>query len=310
MTGAGQLSAEERAQLQARVRDRAPSMDLPALLALLWWLGWHPDEVRFASPPSSMSQPGLIAGVDFADHPRHVKVYLNLGLLGAQSPLPSYFFRRMDEIGFDNHHFVEFIGFFDHAALTDLLHAIYPETDARLFPDWETAKWREVQLLNLRSTSTLSWLFQSVFPDLRVTLEKATVLRELEAGGLRLGAAVLGGDAVLGRRVRIPVQSRQIVLATETERAASGLAWPAEIQERLQRIIMPILGPVGVDLDIHLEVRSHEAYARLHGQSYLGYDRVQGGEDSYRRIRIYSGNTATWRGPAGARPPVRAREGA
>lgn len=292
MTGPGAMSPEERRRVQQRVVQRAPSMEIPALLDLLSWLGWHADEVRFVSPPSSVSQPGMIAGVEFVDEPRHVNVLLNIGLLGAQSPLPSYFFKRMDQIGFDSGHFAEFIGFFDHAALVDLLRAIYPEIDVRLYPDWERAKRREVQLLNLRSTSTLTWMLRSVFPDLGVVIDKATVLREIESGGVRLGSATLGGDSVLGRRVKIPVQTRQILLIAETERAASGLAWPTEIRERLVRTVFPILASVGVDLDIHLEVRAQETVARLHGGSYLGYDRVQGGGASFRRIRIYSGNTA------------------
>lgn len=283
---------ENVAALQRRIHKEAASFEIPALLALLRWMGWDPDDIRFASAPSGISQPGLIAGVDFVDEPRHVHISLNLGLLSTQSPLPSYFFKRMDEIGFDSHEFVEFIGFFDHAALADLLHAIYPETDTRLYPDWERAKRREVQLLNLRSTSTLSWMLQTVFPDLKVVVEKATVYRDIESGGVRLGTATLGGDSVLGRRARIPMQTRRIVLVADTERAATGKAWPAEIKERLATIVLPILATVGVDLDVHLEVRAQETFAQLHGESYLGYDRVQGGEASYRRIRIYSGNTA------------------
>jgi hypothetical protein len=291
MRGSSAMPQDEVRRIEGRIRREAGRFDIPSLLTLLETLGWRRDEIRFMSHHSTTSQPGLVHGVRFISDPRRVEIVLNLGLLSAQSPLPSYFFKRMEEVGFDADAFAAFVGFVDHGTLSDFVHALFPETDERLFQSWELYKRRELQLLNLASTATLQWLFETVFPDLGVTIEKAVVQRELETGTVRLGTAILGGDAVLGRKVRVPVQTRRVALVSESERASSGKAWPVEIRERLDAVILPILASVGVDIEVQLEVRSQQTWARLESQSYLGYDRMQGGQASYRRIRLFSGYT-------------------
>ena len=44
-----------------------------------------------------------------------------------------------------------------------------------------------------------------------------------------------------------------------------------------------------MDLEIVLIILTQKTWAKLQPDSYLGYDKIQGGEESYRRIRIFSG---------------------
>jgi hypothetical protein len=54
--------------------------------------------------------------------------------------------------------------------------------------------------------------------------------------------------------------------------------------------VFPILQPVGIDLEILLVLKSQKRWVRLHAETYLGYDRIQSGEETYRRVRVYRGH--------------------
>jgi hypothetical protein len=278
------------ARLESRIRARIGEMDLISLVELLAAEGFAPDELRLASHHSIVSQTGLIHDVELMAEPRQAKITLNLGLLSAQTPLPSYFFRKMDEPGFDTAGFTEFIGFFDHVILSSYAQHIYPELNRQLFPDWELARRRELQLINLRSPANLHWIFRTAFPELEVSVHKATLRREVRSDAMRLGNAVLGGDAVFGATATVPVQGRVVTLYASGDRAGSGKPWPAEIQERLHGIVFPILASVGVDLQVALVLREQETVAAVGDRSFLGYDAVKGGAATFRRIELHTGH--------------------
>jgi predicted component of type VI protein secretion system len=277
-----------RKLLLSRLVKDAWRFDLPSVLYVLEWLGYRDDDVIFASHMSTSSASSLIHAVQFSQDSPVAKVVVNAGLLASQSPLPSYFFLEMERLT----HFremLDFLGFWDHLSISHWFRSVLVEYDPRLVPDWELYKRRELQLLSLRSPATLIWLFQTVFPELNVAAEKVTISREVATGGVRLGHAVLGGDAALGRRVLLPVRGTRLVLSSDEERTATGNPWPAEAVERLERIIYPVLASVGADIEVILEVRSVQSWARLEKQSYLGYDSMRGPKEQYRRIRIFSG---------------------
>ena len=274
---------------QKRVMARAAEFDLLPLLQLLVHIGYSRDQIRFASSHTCVSQASLVREVSFQDDPRLAIVRLNMGLLGPQSPLPSYFFKKMESATVTQAGFEQFLGFFDHLMLSDYVRTIYPELDARVFPDWEEYKLRELQMLNLRSTATLHWMLGLVFPELEIRIEKVIAGRAVDAGQFALGRGTLGGDAVMGRSVEVPVLSRQVTLVPETERTPLGVPWPREARERLNKLVFPVLASVGVDLTVYLEVYTERTYARLQGGSYLGYDRIKGQQATYRRIKIVSG---------------------
>jgi hypothetical protein len=276
--------------LEREIASRIREFDVLALLRLLQALGFEPQEIQFASHHSTTSQVGLIHDIEFLHEPvRLVRIILNMGLLSSQSPLPSYFMKKMDTGEVDTRSFVDFIGYFDHLSLQGYLEQIYPETNRHLFPDWPRTKRRYLHLLNLRSCVTLHWLFQSVFPELGLSVERVSLPRGVKTTPLRLGEVTLGSDAVFGKKTSIPVLGRRVTLLTDAELTDSGQPWPAEIKRRLEEIILPILAAVGMDLEVLLVVQAQKSWAKLQEESYLGYDKLQGGQDLHRRIKVFSG---------------------
>ena len=282
--------AQTMTATQKNIAQKIHQFDLISLLQLLEFLGYQTEEIQFKSHHSSSSQPSLIHQIEFNNEPsRMVVITLNLGLLSVQTPLPSYFFKKLDAGYIDTKSFVEFIGYFNHFLIRNYLLNIYPETNRALFPDWELTKRRYLQMLDLKSCSTLHWLFELVFPELGVQAEKVALNRQLRTTHLKLGETILGTDAIFGEKSGVPVSGRRITLFSEFESTDPGEPWPREIKQRLDNLIFPILRSVGMDLEILLVIRMQKTWAKLKTDSYLGYDKIRGGEESYRRIRIFTG---------------------
>jgi hypothetical protein len=278
-------------RIEKRIAARAREFDLQSLIRLLQHHGWSLDEIQFSSHFSATSQASLIHEIEFTSEPsRAARIVLNMGILSAQSPLPSYFIKKMDTSELDTFNFVEFLGYFDHAILSDYLRNLYPETNGHLFTDWELTKRRYLHFLNLKSCSTLHWLLSTVFPELGVVAEKATLPRSVKTTPIQLGRASLGSDAVFGKKTSVPVHGRRITFFSESEIADNGQPWLKEIRSRLEEIVFPIIGDVGIDLEVFLVVKAQSTFAKLHQESYLGYDKVRGGAEQFRRIKIFSGH--------------------
>ncbi len=276
--------------LERKVQKRVHEFDLISLLRLLMSMGYGPQEVRFMSHNSICSQAGLIHGIRFSPEPvKEVVITLNLGLLSAQSPLPTYFRKKMDSEISESRAFVDFIGFFDHHLIRDYICNIYPEINRFFFPSWELTKRRYLHILDLKSCSSLHWLFQAVFPEIGVQMVKALLSRDLQTIPVSLGKSALGSDAVFGRKARVPIHGRRITLYSEDENTATQVPWPREIKNRLESLVFPLLRPVGINLEIYLVLKSQKRWARLHRETYLGYDRIRDSGESYRRIRIFRG---------------------
>lgn len=275
---------------ERKIAKKIYDFDLISLLQLLQFIGYFPEEVHFRSHLSTSSQPSLIHGIEFQSEPaRSVLITLNLGLLSAQSPLPSYFLKKLDAGYINTSSFVDFIGYFDHSLIKNYLLNIYPEMNKWLFPDYELTKRRFLELLDLKSCTTLHWLFELVFPELGVSVEKAALGRQLRSAPIRLGKTILGTDAIFGEKASVPVYGRRITLFSEFETTDPGQPWPKEIKQRLDDLVFPILRSVGMDLEVILVIRTQKTWAKLDSESYLGYDKIRGGKEHYRRITIFTG---------------------
>lgn len=271
---------------RARLRALAWRLDLASLFAALRAMGYGWDELRFAGHATTESPSRIIQDLEFLDDPRQVRITLNLGLLGPQSPLPSYFFKDVDAGTIDPASFSRFVGFFDHVVLSRFVLALHPELDRRLYPDPAHARRQELRLLNLRSTATLHWLFAQVFPELGARVEPIRKQRRLRVGALRLGSAVLGGDGTIGGRASVAGPGRRVTLFAEDERAGSGKPWPIEVRARLEADVLPLIRPAAVELEVFLTLRDQTAWARLQRGSHLGYDQLRGGKAD-RRIKLF-----------------------
>ncbi len=281
--------------LENNISKRIHEFDIISLFRLLASMDYRPDEIRFRSNNSICSQAALIHAISFRREPvREVLVTMNMGLLSSQSPLPNYFREKMDtEV---NNSLVDFIWYFDHHLIQDYIFNIYPEINASFFPSWELTKRRYLQVLDLTSCSTLHWLFQTVFPEVGVTVEKVLLSDELPSRELHLGKTKIGGAAVFGSKARVPIHGRMVTLNTEEETSNTQTPWPQEIKGRLESLLFPILRPAGIDLEINLVLKSQKRWARLHRETYLGYDRIKNGHESYRRIRIFRGHVGEFHG--------------
>ncbi|MEN6318111.1 MAG: type VI secretion system baseplate subunit TssG [Syntrophaceae bacterium] len=278
-------------ELKQKISKRIHEFDIISLIRLLVSIGYSREEITFRSHNSICSQAGLIHSIEFRDDPvREALITMNMGLLGAQSPLPSYFRQKMESAEISGRSFADFIGYFDHHLIRDYICNIYPEINRMFFPDWELTKWRYLQILNLKALSTLHWLFQTVFPEIGVKVENAVLNSEVQTQPVRLGETILGNDAVFGNRTSVSLHGRLITLYSDEEMTDTQIPWPREIKNRIESLIFPVLKPLGIDLDIFLVLKSQKRWVRLHGETYLGYDRIRGEKDAYRRIHIFRGH--------------------
>lgn len=272
------------------VRRSIHRFDVFSLLALLEYMGYRMDQVQFKSHATNCSQPCLLQDIEFKKEPvQQAVITINMGLLGPQSPLPSYFMKRLEKGLLDVRLFLDFIGYFDHSIIFTYLQSIYPEGNPLLFPDWEEAVQYRLLMLSLRSCSTLEWMLRLAVPELGVYVEKAEMKRSLRTEQIALGKTALGSDAVFGRRSSVPVYGLRATFYADEERTGAGRLWLREVRKRLTRLVFPTLRRVGVDIEIFLVIRSHRSWARLQHESYLGYDVIRGGKEQYQRLLVFSG---------------------
>ena len=277
--------------LEEKISARIHEFEMLSLLRLLSTMDYSSEDIRFRSHNSICSQSGLIQGIEFRREPvREAIITMNMGLLSAQSPLPSYFRKMMEDDVISEQLFVEFAGYFDHHLIRDYICNIYPEINKFFFPNWELTKRRYLHVRNLKSIATLHWLFQLVFPEIGVQVDNIVLADDVQSYPIRLGKTVLGSDAVFGNKTSVAVQGRRITFYSEEEMSYTQVPWPREIKNRLSSLIFPILRPAGIDLEIILVLKSQKRWVRLHGETYLGYDRIHSSEDTYRRIRIFKGH--------------------
>jgi hypothetical protein len=277
--------------LEKKISEKIHEFDIISLLRLLMSMNYRKDEIRFRGHNSICSQPSLIKGIEFKNEPvREAVIKLNLGLLSAQSPLPSYFRKKIDSFITGARQFDEFIGYIDHHLIWDYICNLYPEINRFYFLSWELTKRRYLEALDLKSCTTLHWLFQTVFPEISVKVEKALLGLEMQAVPIRLGESALGSNTAFGSKSRVSIHGRRVTLCSEEDSTDTQVPWPWEIKNRLKELVFPLLRPTGIDLEINLVLKSQKRWARLHLETYLGYDRIRNGGESYRRIRIFRGH--------------------
>jgi hypothetical protein len=276
--------------LEAEIARRITEFDPVALLDLLHSMGYGDEEILFESRLTSTSQPAMIQAIDFKTQPiKQVVLSFNLGLLGPQSPLPSYFAKLMDDSDLDEQGLLEFLRFFDHKLIEGVVNSFYPERDTTVFRDWEGTKRSYLRLLGIRSITTVQWLFEATFPELGVKVERGTLLRNVKLEGTRLGFSILGGGAVLGGYSRVPVPGFTITMYCDEEHTEFGRPWAEEVRRRLDSIIFPAVAETAIDIRVLLVIRSEKVWAALKPTSYLGFDRIKGGSNRNRVVQVWQG---------------------
>ena len=280
--------------LERDIARRAPEFDPMALVRVLVEAGYAPEEIFFRSNPTDASAVSLVASVQFHSlPPRRVVVTMNLGLLGPQSPLPSYFKQILASGEVDEGSFLEFLHFFDHNLIRAQLEAAEPELSTRVIADFDQTKRNYLRLMGLGSPTTLHWLFKLVFPELGVNVSRGTMSRIVALDGIRLASSRLGGSGVMGGRSRIPVAGFAVTLYCDEEHSDFGHPWVEEVRRRLDSLAFPALADASLDLRVSLVIRSEKVFARLSHTSYLGFDRIRGGKRRNREVLVWNGEVTT-----------------
>jgi hypothetical protein len=280
--------------LETRISQNSWRFDPINLLLVLIHIGYDMVDIVFCSHFSTSSQTRLIVSVEFQDSPKKVRVTLNLGLLGGQSLLPNYLFKQVDDNNIEEQRFAKFFGFFDDRLLRRFLLAIYPEYNQSIVPNWEARKKASLQTLKLDSIANLHWLTQLIFPELQVRVEKLTLQRHIDLGAPILGKTQLGYQAVLGKIKKMPVLGKRITLISDEDNFKNNQPWPNEVELRMQKLLLPTLQGIDLDLEIWLMIRSQSTSLSLKADSYLGYENIEGDAAQIRQIRIFSGRLYDW----------------
>lgn len=238
---------------------RASDHELGALLAALFDNGFDWDSVRFEGVRDLYPERGeLVRGLRIERVPARVAIVeLNTGLLSRHSPLPDYF-RDFGRRLHDPDAFIQFMGFWDSVLLRAFAYASFPRLGAgrsRALMHGYRAR------LHLASPMSLSWLFRSVFPELRVAVSAATFRQRTPSGRARVGST-LDGRLVIGAEFSERRPGFRVRLYAESAASEGVRDWESEALARLERI-EPILARVRRPLEVVLRFEQYQHGQRL-----------------------------------------------
>lgn len=276
--------------IQDKIKQHVKRFDICSLLKLLKEIGYQEDEIYFQSHSDLSSRAGLCEDIFFSENQPRVTLLLNIGLLSGNSPLPSYFRKKMDTGAIDPVLFTRYLSYFDHHLIKNLLSMSMPETNGIFFTDWTETQGHYLTLLDLNSTSTLWHLFQICFPELIVKAEKSPRLFQEKSSSNTLGRSRLGIDTFLGKKIEQAIPSFKFTLTVEHTLTDQLVPWPLEVKHRLKKVILPILSRTAIHFRVILCIKKNGEIAYLSPQSHIGYCRM--GENKHPlRLLLFSGDT-------------------
>jgi hypothetical protein len=277
--------------LERRIRERIRGFDVPALLDVLNASGYGDAELEYRSHRTTLHQSHLVHDIQFIHQPRkRIIITVNVGLLSAQSPLPSFMMQTMDQL--DHDRLERFIGFFDHQLLRECFAGLYPEREGALLPGWPEAARDRLRLMRPTCQSTLHWLFRKVFPETELSVRRDVRPQKVAAPEMRLGASALGEGGAMGGFASIPTGGMEVRLFADEPICSSGVPWAIEAQRRLESQLLPLLSETVLMLTVILVLRDQEGFLRIERQSHLGYDPLHGAPVQTRQVLLFSGDTS------------------
>jgi hypothetical protein len=286
---------QAREALERRIREKARSFDLRTLVQLLVSEGYARESLLFQGNPEGGAT-SIVHDIEFRTRPtRTVLVTVNLGLLGDNALLPSYFIQEVEKSR-DPDKFYDFIRFFDHRLISNYLAGVFPEDDPVVYPDYRSVQQAILRMSGFASVATLTWVGQAYFPELRVRVQRGAFARSTESHAFRTGESLLDGTGVLGRFYQSDAAGFVLELVAEEETNARGRSWAALVRRRLNERLLPVLAPFRLPLMVRLRVLHHASWARLDRPSaeesgYLGYDRIRGDADDGHSVVLFAGTT-------------------
>jgi hypothetical protein len=264
------------------------AFDPCSLLHALGYLGYQWDDLFFEGISHSKSASSIWEKIDFYEtgYPK-VCLTVNLGLLSNFSPLPSFFFRKIDLDPLGGERLIRFLNFFNHHLLKEFFESTLLENNEKLFPNWIERQRDYFSLLGLNSVSTIHFLMTLSFPEFDVLVDKQIKHLTLENSGLFLGKGALGDDSSMGGRATKTFSSFKVTLFTDEEFFGLFTPWPLEIQKRLDEMIFPLVRRVDIHLTVTLIIRGKEGHLTLCSDSHLGFDRIGKSSSPFELLIFY-----------------------
>ena len=285
------LSEAQRAALRRRITSHPSKFDLLALLRALKHLGYQPSDLLFRHDPEEPPGHTLIANVDFRESPtRHVAVTVNIGLLGPNSPLPSYFLRFLEEVP-DREAYLQFMGFFNHLCIKNLLSSIHPDHFGRYYEDWDSIRRSHLGICGLNSLERVQWLFSQFVPELPASIARSRFRQTGDYQPARTGITRLDGTGIMGRNYQAFKEGFVVKLHAEQERDSRGRSWAPLLEDRFRLLIQPLLKLHGVEVSLTLTIAEHASWAKLTQQGFLGYDRLREPHSGEHQVVLYDGSS-------------------
>lgn len=260
--------------VRQKICSNIKSFDLCALLKVLHSYGYTHDTIYFLSNSIPVSYTSLCEDIHFNDEARQVTITLNIGLLGANTLIPSFIQRLVDLEDINGEQFLRFLNFFNHQLINTLVRLSMPDLNDGFFMNWKYAKLQYLKLLGFESVSTLWFLMKISFPDLVVEVKKDPQVMRLHTSSLTLGKDVLGPNSYLGTRFKQMLSSFKITFTTESEESELGTPWPVEIKRQLSELIFPLLRGTDLHFSIFLVIKNKCNYLTLSSKSFLGFERM------------------------------------
>lgn len=262
-------STPMRKQLQDLVCARAGEFSLAALLATLSTLGYQESQIELRSNTTTLHQPALIASIEFQDSLR-VVVTLNYGLLATQSPLPGYVLEYIEKQSQTT--LVDFLQFIAHHLLRQ-----FAAGQRSLLPTSSHSRTASsvLCLLGRKSTSTLHWLFEQVFPDLEVHVASGQQCISIKSFGVQLGFSCFGDGSSFGSQSSVKIPRVAVTLLAEEPLGPLGRHWYFEARHRLQQWVLPRLVDQQLYLSVILQVRHCTGWLCIGGQRQLGVEPIR-----------------------------------
>ncbi|WP_437594394.1 hypothetical protein [Sorangium sp. So ce1000] len=290
------LGGHERAAFERRLAREARRFDLRPLLEVLSENGYERDDILFEGARDGSSSPSLIEAIRFREPPaRGAVITLNLGLFSDGTLLPSYFLEVIESSP-DPDRFYDFIRFFEHRLIEGYIRAVYPEDAGGPFGDYDRTLISCFRMLGIGSVSTLQWLWQLYFPELRLRVTRRAFASETASHAFRTGESRLDGTGIIGRVYPWEATGFIVDILVEDETDENGRPWPGLVRARMSERLLPLLAPFRIPLLVRLTVLYHASWARVQASSgdahgHLGYERLRDKAASPHTMVLYRGVT-------------------
>ncbi|EYF05018.1 GPW/gp25 family protein [Chondromyces apiculatus] len=292
------------ATFEQRITEEARRFDLRALLEVLHDRGYAREDILFEGAREDATSATIVEAIRFRDPPaRGAVITLNLGLFSDGTLLPSYFLEVIEDSP-DPERFHDFIRFFEHRLCEGYMRAVYPEDPGGPYGDYQRALGAFFRMLGLGSVSTLQWLWQLHFPELKVRVTRRAFASETASHAFRTGESRLDGTGIIGRVYPWEAAGFIVDIIAEDETDEKGRPWPGLVRARMSARLLPLLDPFRIPLLVRLVVLYHASWAKVEAslaeaQGYLGYERLRDAAASPHTMILYRGVTGERRAGEG-----------